>query len=94
MLKLKAFVLSPGTGGRTKLIDPALPTMSSRPRNRLESAIRFLCAFAFFGLLATLLGIRLLDVFGTLPVVVIGFVLVIGLSLLAARHGDSFWERF
>lgn len=61
-----------------------------RPRDRSEFVIRFVCATAFFGFVAALIGLRFIDSISPAAVAVWALV-TSGLSLIAAVRGDEAW---
>ena len=67
--------------------------MNMPPRDREEFWIRFVCAFLFFGFLAALLIVRFIDSLGTAQGLVLWAVVVLSVSLYAAKVGDRAWHN-
>lgn len=67
--------------------------MSEPPRDREEFWIRFVCAFFCFGFLAALLMFRFIDELGIPAGLGIWLLVVLSISLYAARYGDAAWEK-
>ncbi len=67
--------------------------MNKPPRDREEFWVRFGCAFLFFGFLAALLIVRYLDSLGIAQGIGLWTIIVISISLYAAKVGDQAWHN-
>ena len=67
--------------------------MNTPPRDREEFWIRFVCAFLFFGFLAALLIVRFIDFLGIAQGLGLWAVVVLTVSLYAAKVGDQAWHN-
>ncbi|MCX6853749.1 MAG: hypothetical protein NTV80_02465 [Verrucomicrobia bacterium] len=65
--------------------------MNTPPRDREEFWIRFVCAFLFFGFLAALLIVRFIDSLGIAQGLGLWTVVVLWVSVYAAKVGDQAW---
>ena len=61
------------------------------PRDRSEFVIRFVCAAAFFGFVAALIGLRFVASIEATGLAIWAAV-TLGLSLFAAIRGDEAWR--
>ncbi|MEX2579537.1 MAG: hypothetical protein WD342_10820 [Verrucomicrobiales bacterium] len=66
--------------------------MSDPPRDGSEFWIRFVCAFVVFGLVATLVIFEFIETLGLAGGAGVWAVIVVALSVYAARVGDEAWR--
>ncbi|MES2441171.1 MAG: hypothetical protein V4584_19060 [Verrucomicrobiota bacterium] len=67
--------------------------MSDPPGDRAEFWIRFVCAFLFFGVLAAAAIMQFADSMGIAQGAAVWAVIVISISVYAARVGDEAWHK-
>jgi hypothetical protein len=66
--------------------------MSDPPQDRLEFWIRFVCAFLFFGFIAALGVLRVIDSWGLLIGIAVWAAVSFAISFYAAKVGDEAWH--
>jgi len=65
---------------------------SHPPHDKTEFAIRFGCAFLFFGAIIALSLIRVIDGMGVIPAIAAWALITLAISFAAGRFGDPVWH--